>query len=335
MPASSSASAAGRQRGVTRCAARLPVAVGDHPDAGVDGDDGAHAGQFLGGARVESVERAAELWCAQHHRRQQPGQGHVDAELRPSGDLGQVVDARGGFADVAVVRRRPARRVFRHRQARRERRELAVAQTLPRRTQHLAHGSPASGPLDLPGPRSGGDQHGPRRRAGLRQRIPGVADARTAAGTHRTHVEVIGRVFIRHRQAHGGQIHVELVRQNGGKTAVRALPHLGLVQREGDGAVRRHADEGVRHERRFVLDSRQCGQAQSQTQPPGDARAAHHKRPPAEADHVTPPAPARRRAPPPGECADRCRSDTGCRGAQCRWRPHPAAACAPAAPWRP
>ena len=70
--------------------ARLPVAVRDHADTRIDGDDLAHAGQRLRGRGVEALQPTAELRRAQHHRRQQARQRHVDAKPRLAGDLGRL-----------------------------------------------------------------------------------------------------------------------------------------------------------------------------------------------------------------------------------------------------
>ncbi len=318
--------------------ARLPVTVRDHADARIDGDDLAHAGQRLRGRGVEALQPSVELRRAQHHRRQQAGQCHVDAKPRLAGDLLQVVHARRGLADVAVLGRRLARRFLGHRQGGGQGRQFAISERLPGRAQHLADSRAASGRFDLPGTRRGGHQHGAGAGRRVRQGIPGHADAGAAAGAHHAHGQVIGRVFVGHGQAHGGQIHVQLVGQDGGKAAVRALPHFGFVQRERDRAVGRYVNKRIGSERGFGCrpGCPRQGQAQGQAQPAGQAGAAGQKRAATQGDHVRPaPSPIPQHVSRPGGCAGRCRSGTGCRAARRRWRHRPDRACAPAAPSRP
>ena len=113
------------------------------------------------------------------------------------------------------------------------------------------------------------DQHDPRRRACLAQRLPATAHRVRISGRLHAEQRIGIEFFVRRRvlQAHLLQVHFELFSDQHRDRGIGALPHLDIGHGQNHLAVAADADEGVRckvpRSRRFALAE---WQAQAQYQ---------------------------------------------------------------------
>ncbi len=168
-------------------ALRMPPGAADdrqrrrRPAVRAEPNDALDAGQRQRRRDIDRAGAAADHRAVADRREQQARRPHVDAEARRAVALGGDVDARRRGADQLPVLA-PLQAHLAGRRRRRHARELAVVR---RAAGGMADDAVADDELAgrlLPGDRRGADEARARRRRGDAQHVPGVDDARRAAG---------------------------------------------------------------------------------------------------------------------------------------------------------
>ena len=233
---------------------RRPGAGGDDGDAFGDLDDVGDALHPLRLGRVERHQLRAEARRPGDHRRQQARQLDVDRVDRAAVALRRRVDARARLvlADVDELRRRLQRDVAAEPDAACRLGHLAVARALAGGMRQDALGGANLARRHLPLLGRGGDEHRPRRRAGVPVLQERIGDRRRPAGALEVAEHQVGvalRIRRRVLRAHHRPVGVELVGDQRGQAGRVALAHLVVLADDGDDAVAADADEVVRRER--------------------------------------------------------------------------------------
>ena len=267
-----------------------PGVAGDHPDAaqrielggrraGLDRHHLHDARHLERLGRVEARHLAAVHRRARHDRVEHPVQARVDAVLRLAGDDVPAVDElQLALADVAELRRiLEAHRVpGRDRQPGRGLGERAVPGAPARRAMHdlvvlrlhFLHGH-------VPPGGGGRLEHGAGGRAAAAHGVEEMPRAPRAVGVLVAEALLVaGRL----RDADALPVGFQLVGHDHGHAGPHALPHLGAVAHDGDGAVlgdgderERIVDPAVRHAVGAVLGRLGAARAGRQARPPAPA----------------------------------------------------------------
>ena len=125
--------------------------------------------------------------------------------------------------------------------------------------------------VGAPGLRGGGDEHGPRGRAGLAQDVPRRAYAGAAAGRHAA--RPAGRILRDGADLHLGPIGVQLFGDQHRQRGVIPLAHFGLVDRQRHDVICADLEPRVGRKRRHPAA---VGDSESDDEPgtncPGDLK---------------------------------------------------------------
>ncbi len=285
-------------------ALRMPPSPTDDGDRGsrsgvrAETNDALDAGQRERRSDVDGTGAAAEHRAMADRRVEHSGQADVAAEDRRAIALGDDVDPRRGAADQLPVLA-PLQRHLAGGGRRSHLRELAVVRRVARGMADDAFVNDELAGRLLPGDRRGADETGARRRRGQRQHVPGVDDARRAAGDvdaelarnlgddplarfrRRALVAGLGlaRMEVRqagdHRrdvaveaigasrnQAHARQRHVEFLGDEHCQRRVHTLAHLAPVHGQQHRAVGSDLDPAVEADL-AVRARQQVGRAES------------------------------------------------------------------------
>ena len=236
---------------------RLPPRVGDDRDAGhqagevrrsLDDERVLHARHRLDLVEIGADDLPAEHRAFLEDRMQHPRHRHVDTEDRLAGDDGLGVDVPGRLTDDAEV----LRVLELHRlergwlQRRRLRQQVCVGHASPRAL--MVHRATARGQLVLGDPeglRGGRDQHRAAGGADATHRQPVVRGGGAAA---RALGLVLRGIEVTLLDADLVPVHVQLLGDEHGQHRLHALPDFRVLGDDGDEAVGRERDVGVRRE---------------------------------------------------------------------------------------